>query len=123
MKKRAPAAEPEASAPAEAAATSTAQSNPYNEHVRSTQLDAVTCAALARWQTERGVRSASAALRLLVQAGLQADGLLGMDERVRVARAGALREARDACRVAIDGLGAEAPGPDPLTDATASRKK
>lgn len=85
-------------------AESAAEPNPYNAHVRSTQLDEATCEALARWQADRGLRSASAALRLLVQHALAADGLLALDTRVMLARAGALREAREAVAEAFDGL-------------------
>lgn len=75
-----------------------------NLYVRSAQLDVETCAALDAWQEKHGVRSGSAALRLLVQAALAADGTLDVEKRVKVAHSGALRAARVAVLDALDTL-------------------
>jgi hypothetical protein len=75
-----------------------------NLYVRSAQLDAETCAALDAWQQAHGVRSGSAALRLLVQQALAADGTLDVEKRIKVAHSGALRAARVAVLDALDAL-------------------
>lgn len=75
-----------------------------NLYVRSAQLDEETCAALDAWQAAHGVRSGSAALRLLVQQALAADGTLDVEKRVKVAHSGALRAARVAVLDALDAL-------------------
>lgn len=75
-----------------------------NLYVRSAQLDEETCAALDAWQAAHGVRSGSAALRLLVQQALAADGTLDVEKRVKVAHSGALRAARVAVLDALNAL-------------------
>lgn len=66
----------------------------HNALTRHTQLDEATAAALDAWQRAHGVRSASAAIRELLQRALAADRGLEVEERVAAARAGALRAAR-----------------------------
>lgn len=81
-----------------------ASKHEHNALTRHTQLDEATAAALDAWQQRHGVRSASAAVRQLLQRALAADGALDPEERVRVARVAALRAARVAVLDALDGL-------------------
>lgn len=92
--KPAPAPEPEAEV----------ASREGNLYVRSAQLDDATCKALDAWTKEHGVRSSSAAIRLLLQQALAADGLLDVEKRVQVARVSTLRAARVAVVDALDQL-------------------
>lgn len=78
-----------------------------NAFVRSVQLDEDLCLALSAWQVEHAVRSASAAIRLLLEQALLAAGTLDVEKRVAVARTGALRAARVAMLSALEGLSNE----------------
>lgn len=72
--------------------------------MRTAQLDGPLCEAIDAWQLAHGIRSTSAAMRLLLERALVEDGTVELGERLTLARASALRAAREAMGAALDRL-------------------